>query len=482
MRFLGGLSMSTAVAVNDSSTNKTPLNKVIAIGVAAFSVIEAVITFFMFIRPYFIKPVYDQVATYNEQGITCTVKLFGKMFASAQDKLDYQIILSLSSTLLNIILVYIVTLVIPLLLAWFFFKGFAFAKTYLTVIFAGKGIFGLVPMLIPFANVRNNLRFFGIGDAVLCFVVSAFFVYLSSIEYADDMLFTPEQTAAMKKRGIDAAIMFTALTGCMVCEHYAMVAGSGRSALGGGNWSILLGWINDTAVAQGVTLALITAIGAIAAITFVRDSEWSGIFFMSFGAVIALADLVGIILKVTSSGVGKSTIFLIVAFVLAAALAAYAFLKSRRIQLTLVPKGKTELAIFLFSVSVILSTVVTIIANLLLDKMLYGGVALGAMDYMYMIVYVGIAAFLVMAFNGGYSFAKFGALGLYLVVASSAFENIFVSFSSRKAFIAANPGLHGYNYLIAGVLYIVAFVVCLLVIPAFAVKDVDDHLYAKRFN
>ncbi len=474
--------MSTAVAVNDSSTKKTPLNKVIAIGLAAFSVIEAVITFLMFIRPYFIKPVYDQVAAYNEQGITCTVKLFGKLFASAQDKMDYQIILSLSSTIINVALIYIVTLVIPLLLALFFFKGYAFAKSYLTVVFAAKGVFGFVPMLIPFANVRNNLRFFGIGDAVLCFVVCVFFVYMNSVEYADDMLYTPEQTAAMKKRGIDSLVMFGALAAGMVCEHYAMVAGSGRSALGGGNWSILLGWIDDTAVAQGVVLTLIVAVGAVAAITYVRDAEWSGIFFKAFGIVMALADLVGIIMKVTSSGVGKSTIFLIAAFVLSAAVAVYAFFRTARIKFAFIPKEKAELAVLLFSASLLLSTVLTVVANLLLDKQLYGGVNLGAMDFMYLILYVGIAMFLALAFNGGYSFAKFGALGLYLVVASCAFENIFVAFGSRKAFIAANPGLHGYNYLIAGILYIVVVVTCLLIIPAFAFKDVDDHLYAKRFS
>mgnify|MGYP004638698049 FL=1 len=474
--------MSTAVAVNDSSTKKTPLNKVIAIGLAAFSVIEAVITFVMFIRPYFIKPVYDQVAAYNEQGITCTVKLFGKLFASAQDKLDYQIILSLSSTILNIVLIYIVALAIPLLLAWFFFKGYAFAKSYLTIVFAAKGVFGLVPMLIPFANVRNNLRFFGIGDAVLCFAVCAFFVYLNSMEYADDMLYTPEQTAAMKKRGIDSLVMFGVLAVGMVCEHYAMVAGSGRSALGGGNWSILLGWINDTAVAQGVVLALITAIAAIAAITYVRDADWSGIFFKAFGAVMAVVDLIGIVMKVTSSGVGKSTIFLIAAFVLFAGLTAYAFFRTARIKFAFVPKEKADLAVLLFSASLLLSTVLTIVANLLFDKQLYGGVNLGAMDYMYLIVYAGAALFLALAFNGGYSFAKFGALGLYLVVASCGFENIFVVFSARKAFIASNPGLHGYNYIIAGVLYIAVAVSCLLIIPAFAFKGVDDHLYAKRFS
>lgn len=475
--------MSTAVAVNDSSKGSNSLNKVISIGVAAFSVIEAIITFLMFIKPYFIDPVYQQVEEYNASGVSCTIKLFGKMFASAQDKLDYQIILSFSSTLLNIILVYLITLGIPLLLSWFFLKGYAFAKSYFTVIFAAKGLFGMVPMLVPFASVRNNLRFFGIADAVLCFIICAFFVYLGSVEYADDMLFTPEQIAAMKKRGLDSAILFVLLAACMICEHYAMVIGAnGLSALGGGNWSLFLGWIDNTAVWQGIVLALVMAIGAVAAITHVRDSEWSGIYFTAFGGIIALADLIGIIKKVTSTGVGKSTIFLIMAFVFAAALTAYSIMKCRKISFTLIPKGKAELGIMLFSASLVLSTVFTIVGNLLFDKMLYSSSPIGAMDYMYLIVYVGAAAFLVLAFNGGYSFAKFGALGLYLIVASTAFENIFVSLSNRSAFITANPGLHGYNYIIACVFYILTVVSCLLIIPAFAIKEVDDHLYAKRFS
>lgn len=475
--------MSTSVAVNDSSTGKNSLNKVISLGIAAFSVVEAIITFFMFIKPYFIDPVYSQVEEYNASGVPCTIKLFGKMFASAQDKLDYQIILSFSSTLLNIILVYLVTLGIPLLLSLFFYKGYAFAKSYFTVIFAAKGIFGMVPMLVPFASIRNNLRIFGIGDAVLCFVLCAFFVYLGSIEYAEDMLLTPEQISAMKKRGIDSAILFVLLAACMVCEHYAMVIGAnGISALGGGNWSLFLGWIDDTAVWQGIVLAIVIAIGTVAAITHVRDSEWSGIYFTAFGGIIAVADLIGIIKKVTSSGVGKSTIFLIAAFVFAAALTAYSLLKCRKISFALVPKNKAEFGIVTFSASVILSTVFTVVGNLFFDKTLYSGAGLGAMDYMYLVVYVGAAAFLVLAFNGGYSFAKFGALGLYLIVASTAFENIFVTLSNRSAYILANPGLHGYNYVIACIFYILTVVSCLLIIPSFVIKDVDDHLYAKRFS
>lgn len=475
--------MSTAVAVNDSSKGSNSLNKVISIGIAAFSVVEAIITFLMFIKPYFIDPVYQQVEEYNANGVSCTIKLFGKMFASAQDKLDYQIILSFSSTLVNIILVYIVTLGIPLLLSVFFYKGYAFAKSYFTVIFAAKGVFGMIPMLIPFASVRNNLRFFGIADAVVCFIICAFFVYLGSVEYAEDMLLTPEQIDAMKKRGLDSVVLFALLAVCMVCEHYAMVIGAnGLSALGGGNWSLFLGWIDDTAVWQGVVLAIVMAIGTVAAITHVRDSEWSGIYFTAFGGIIAVADLIGIIKKVTSTGVGKSTIFLIAAFVLAAAITAYSLLKCRKIQFTFIPKSKAEIAIMLFSASIVLSTVFTIVGNMLFDKMIYSSSPIGAMDYMYLIIYVGAAAFLILAFNGGYSFAKFGALGLYLFVASSAFENIFQTISNRSAFILANPDLHGYNYIIACVFYILTVVSCLLIIPAFAVKEVDDNLYAKRFS
>ena len=60
--------MSTAVAVNDSSSGKTPINKLISLGLMVFGVIEAVVAYFLVIGPLFIKPVYNQAAAYNESG------------------------------------------------------------------------------------------------------------------------------------------------------------------------------------------------------------------------------------------------------------------------------------------------------------------------------------------------------------------------------------------------------------------------------
>ena len=462
---------------NAVSNSKMPLNKVIAFGMTAFSVIEAVIAYFIVIGPLFIKPVYAQRDAYVEAGTTCIVKLFGKTFASVQEVLDNQIILSLSSTILNIILIYLLITGSVILLSVFFYKGYAFAKSYLTFIFGAKAVIGLCAIIVPFANIRNRMRIFGIVDAVLCLAICGYFVYLNAVEYADDMLFDNAQIEAMKKRGINGGIMFLLLAVAMVCESKAVTAL-------GGNWSIYMGWLNDTGLAQGAVMALLVAVGIVAVITYVRDAEWAEFFFFAFGASAAVSDLIGLIIKITKTGVGKSTIFLIVAFLVSAALAVFSFMKiQKKISLGIdAANKKASIAVLISVASIVLSFVLTLVANTLYDKQLYGGVNIGAMDYMYFIVYGGVTIFLAVAMLGGYSFTKFGTLALYLLVASNAFENVFVVFSARANFVAANPGLHGYNYMIAGVIYLLTVVSCLGIIAGFVVKDVDNYLYAKRYS
>lgn len=499
--------MSSAVAVNNSSTGKTPLHKVIALGLVIFGVIEALVAYFLVIGPLYITPVYNQADSYNEQGITCIVKFFGKTFASADEVASNQVILSLFSTVINIVLIYLIFTGIMLILAFCFSKGFAFAKSYLIAVFGGKAIIGIVPLLVPLTNVRNSMKIFGAVDAVICFALCIYFVYLGAVEYADDMLMSNEEVAQMKTRGIHGGIMFLILALTMIFESMAM------GALGNGTWSIHLGWLSETQIQQGVVLALLTAIGIVAAITYVRGADWGEFFFFSFGLSVAVSDLVGIVSRIlwifrtykpqkalansgdetaaawiSSNGMTASwwrkTIFLIIAFVGAAALAAFAF---KKIQHKLVVKMTAEdkkpvTALIITTGSLVLCFVLTLVAVLLWDKQLYGAITLGAMDYMYYVVYGGITIFLITSMIGGFSFTKFGTLALFIVVLASDFECIFEVFSARSSYIAANPGLKGYNYIIAAVLFILAIISCFGIISAFVVKEFDNYLYNKRYN
>ena len=70
----------TSAAVNNTAAGKAPLNnKTLGIGMVAFAVIEAVVTFFLVMKPLFINPVFNQCKAYNEEGKACIVKLFGKL-------------------------------------------------------------------------------------------------------------------------------------------------------------------------------------------------------------------------------------------------------------------------------------------------------------------------------------------------------------------------------------------------------------------
>lgn len=462
-----------ATAATDS---KTPLNKMIAIGIGVFGLIEAVITYFLVISPLFVKPVYDQAAAYGEEGKSCIVKLFGKTFASEQEIADNQIILSFFDTLINIILVYIVITGIMLLLAFCFYKGFAFARTYLTWVFAGKTIIGLVPLLIPFANIRNPMRIFGIIDAVICLAACVYFTYLSIEEYADDMLVA---SAPLKRKGIEAGAMFLALTVGVIFESYGM------GGLGGGAWSIYLGWLEGTEIAQGIVLILLAAIGIVGAITATREMEWGDFFFFAFSGVAVVSNIIGIVNKVSSlGGFTTSLILIVIATVCFAAVAVFSFMKIKnRVMIKFTPDDrKTVIALLISVASVLLSFVFTIIAVTLLDKVTYSGNPLGAMDFMYFIVYGGISLFLAVAMLGGYGFTKFGALAMFIIVGSMNFESIFVVLNLRKGFIIANPGMVGYNYIISAVMFILSIVSCFGIIPAFAVKNVGDYMYKKRYS
>lgn len=475
--------MSTAVAVNDPATGKS-LSKPVGIAMALFALIEAVITYFLVIGPLYVTPVFRQAEEYNAQGKSCIVKLFGKTFASQAEIDNNQIILTFWDTLVNIVLVYLIITGVLLVLSFCFFKGFAFAKTYLIGVFGGKAVIGLIPIMIPFGNLyfRNTIKIFGAVDAVVCIAACLYFVYLSSIEYADDMLFSPEDIANMKKRGIRGGIMFVLLAASAILASFAV----GTKVLG--SWSLYLGWLSDTDIGQGVVLLMLIAVGMIAAITYVRDGDWALFFFASFGAAIAVSALLAVVLKlIESRSFGKTSIFFAASAVAALVLTIYSLagLKGKISLKYSADEKKPALAVLISAGSILLSFALTIAAVTMWDGILYNGSAFGAMDYMYFIVYGGITLFLACAMMGGYDFTKFGTLALYLIVASSNFSSVFSVFAARSAAVAgyAAQGVkfNGYNYIITGVLFILAFLSCLGIIAVFVVKEVNNYMYQKRY-
>lgn len=519
----------TSATVNNGVAAKQPLShKTVGIGMIAFAVIEAVVTFFMVMKPLFINPVYSQCAAYNEEGKACIVKLFGKTFASEAEIAGNQIILSLWDTIINIALIYIVITGILALLAVCYYKGFAFAKSYLIAVFGVKTLIALVPIIIPFANFRNSMRIFGAVDAVICFAACIYCIYQSNIEYADDMLLTPEQIDGMKKRGMTGAVFFLLTVAACVFAAFGMGA-YGNVSSTGGNWSIVIGWLSDTGIAQGTVLMLVMAVALVGAVTYVRDGEWAMIYFFSFGAAITVTNLVGVIFRflwvaktynpmkalaksgdadatawLGSNGMTSrwwmTTVFLILSFVAAAVLTIMAFskIKSKLAFHIAEADKKPAIAVLIGCGSIILSFVLTMIAVLMWDKQHYSAVTLGAMDYMYFIAYGGISLFLAIAMWCGYSFTKFGTLALYIMIASSNFSTIFTVFGERSTKVANSiaerdaavaQGLseiprvfRGNNYIICGILLILSVIACLAIIAVFVVKEVSNYMYQKRYS
>lgn len=505
---------------NYRAQNTSRMNKSIGIGMAAFAVIEAVVTFFLVMKPLFINPVYRQAAEYNTEGKSCIVKLFGKTFASQSEIANNQIILSLWDTIMNVVLIYIVITAILLILSFCYFKGFAFAKSYLIAIFGTKTVIGLVPLLIPFANFagRNSIKTFGVIDAVLCLVACVYFVYESNDEYADDMLLSEADRAAMIKRAVVSGLTFLGMAAVVVFTNLALTA-YGSVTLQGGNWSIIIGWVGgDTGIAQGIVLMLLIGVALIGSILYVREGEWAMLYYFAFGGAAAIVDLVAIVLRfvwvvktynpnkalarsgdesaiawVSNNGMTSkwwiATVFLILACIVAAAVAVFAF---TRIKSKLVignkdgEEKKPFIALSIGTGSILLSFVFTMVAVLMYDKLIFTHLQFGAMDYLYLIIYGGLTLMLAAAMWCGYNFSKFGALALFIMVASNNFTSIFNVFNARASkvndYLAQGVNYTGVNYIISGVMYILSIILCLGIISVFVVKEVKDYMYQKRFS
>ena len=179
-----------------------------------------------------------------------------------------------------------------------------------------------------------------------------------------------------------------------------------------------------------------------------------------------------------------ATVFLILACVAGAALAFYAYKNmGKKLFFKIDESNKKPAVALLIGVgSIVLSFVVTMIAVLMYDKLIFSYLQFGAMDYLYIIVYAGLTLFLAMAMLCGYGFTRFGTLALYILIASNNFSSIFTVFGARTAAMAVQEGYKGYNYIVSAVLYILSIIICLAIIAVFVVKEVKDFMYQKRYS
>lgn len=481
------------------------MSKLIGIGIAAYAVIEAIAAYFLFFAPLYIKPVYRLCEEYNANGTPCIVKLFGKMFATKAQTEEY-LILNLWDSVFNVILIYLIITGATLLLAFCMYKGMSFAKTYFTAVFGARHVIGLMALIVPFGNMLRSTMIFGIVVSVISLGACLYFVKINNEEYADDMLLTPEQIAYMNKRMKLSMVLYGLFLAFIVLEKFAMPAY-------GNNWSLYLGWLTDSGIGQGWALALMLAVALVAAIMYVREADWAMYFFTAFGVAGAASNIVAIIARVlwifntynpmkaaanggdadaqawvVANGMTSSWWIATICLILAALVSlVVAFIGLKRVGKKLSFKydpedKKPATAVLIGSASVVISFILTIAAITIWHKMLYAGYSSGAMDYMYFIIYGGITLFVAMAMMGGYDFAKFGALAIYLIVASNNFMSIFTVFAQRSSAVAAGTVTTGSNYIIAGILFIVSILACLAIIPVFAVKGVSNYQYEKRFR
>lgn len=491
--------MSDEVKAEAAKESAGRPNKLISAGIIVFCAVEALIAFFVVLKPLFIDVVYHN-SYLDEQGIAYSVSLFGNMFSSGAD--SGVVKLSLAGAVGNLALLYLVITAAPAALALFLLKGYAFAKSGLVAVFGLKAVAGLMPILVPFANVKSSMKAFGAADAAICLAVCGLFAYLGNAEYADDMLFDGEQKKAMTRRGKFGGLLLLMMTALMICESFAM-GGYGI------NWSIIIGK-SDRELMQGYILTALLAFSIIAAVLYYRGTESAMYFFAGFGGAAALVNIYALINKIIwvnttykqqkalknqgdeaaaewigANGMGvtwwRRTIFMIACLLIAGAVAFFSFMKIRRklFGKTAAEEKKPALMTRICAGALVVFFVLSIIAVLKWDKKIYDSFVMGAMDYMYLIAFGGITLFLALSLLGGCAHAKWGALALYIIAGAANFSTIFRVFAKRNSMAAQYPGYHGYDFIITGILLIISVICCFSVIILFAYKKIDDYMYNK---
>lgn len=459
--------------IGKMTADRKPSNKSVTLGTAIFLAIEAVLGFFVVLKPLFIDSVYHN--TYlDEHGYTYTVSFFGNLFASEAERSSGTVMLSLSGQVVNLVLIYLVMTLLPLAFVLVFKKGFAFAKTGLLATFGAKTVLGLVPLLVPFSKVNNAMRIFGAADSVVCLAGCALFVYLSNAEYAEDMAYTGDEIKEMVKRAKFGGLLFLLMTALAVCEKFAM-PGYGE------NRSIMIGK-DDQQLTQGYILVALVALALICAILYIRGNLASMYYFLGFGGAVALTNVYALTHKSVLKN-GKAMVFVIACVLIGGAAAFFAFTKVKR-KLLAKPsedEKKPALVTTICSAALILCFILSVVGVMIWDKKLYNTFYFGAMDYMYLIAYGGVTLFLAFAMMGGCGFAKWGALALHIVVGASNFTTVFKVLSARTAFIAGRPGITGYAYFPPAIILGVSVLCCFTIIAMFVYKEISGYMYNK-FN
>lgn len=501
--------MSNAVAVNDNA--KSGLQKIVGFGIMAVSVVEAVLSYLLVLYPLFIKPVFAQAKEYTEAGTPTIVRVFGKLFVSEQYIKDnnIQIVLSLFTVIFNVALIIVIFYAAQLVISFFFLKGSAFANSFFLAAFGIKFIIAIGAFIVPFANVKNSMRAFAGGDAAINLALFCFFLYVSLQDTIAEQLLTIEDVEKMKKRAVKGGIFFALSTVVLFLQSFTM-------SCFGSSYSLFLGWDN-TGILAGFALVAIYVVAFLASAAYVKDQDWSLIFFGVFGVVIAIVDILGLVGRVQwllryfkykkmtddadavawletnrlTSTWGINTGMMVGAVVILAIITVMAVLVIKKEYKKTVIADETEkksrIIVNSSSLLLLAAAALSLVSSYLYYRAQFGSFQSGSFDFVYLTVYCGLSAMIGISLFKGYSWARWGTVAVSVCSFILSVSTALGILSTRSSIVAAKlaEGIKytGINYIIAFVLLIVAMLIwAALVAGMIAFKNVPDYLYKKRYE
>lgn len=453
--------------------------------------------FVFVLYPLYIVPIFNNEFLDNK-GITYTVQFFGKFFAESSLKDSDTVVFASATKYLYIFLILLALTGIPIALSFFFRKGYSFAASAFAGVFGAKSIIGLTPILIPMEKANLMVKIFGAVDSFFCLVACVGFVFYTALGHSKELKLDENGISSCRYREKLYGILFALFAALIIFKSYAM-AGYGI------NWSIFLGRDNQK-MYQGLVLVILLGTALICASKYLSSSMLPLCFFAAFGASSAFSDLFALVNKViwcfteykehksaalagdeserlwlSQDGMTRSwwrrTIFILICALLGGAIVYFSFVHLlRRIKIIQV-KNKQFVQLCICGGSALMFLASTLTAVSIWDHRNYNEFVLGAMDYMYFIVFGGIILISVLALICGHSEVKWGLLSIYVIFGAENFGSIFRVLRVRRNLAEQYPGYVGYAYIASAVWFGISLLCALTVIILFVSKELDDYLY-----
>ncbi len=489
--------MTGSAIVNDNTTYNAPKNamlsskKNIFAGTAVIigTLVESVLAFIFLFYPFYIKTVYRSAKALTAGGNPAKVVFFKNIFISEAEVSSAPYIeIGLSSTILQIALLYLIFAVLPIVMAVIHMKGASFTNSYFVINYISKITISLIPFIIPYANLvdksfKNRFLYLKIASAVVLAIAFIGLIYFYIQKYKAELsssVLTISEKSAIKSRIKIGIFLFAGSVGFLVLHRITRFFVTKETT------SFFLGWDN-TAVTQGWVYVLAFVVMLVSVLSYISGKEFGVFPIATIALGFLISDIVAFLARVKVKGFGPNAIIILVQAVVSLLIAVFCIIIINKLKPQ--PYEKTRdnsianLSINISSITFILASVIGVVAKYFANPK----ADWGSFDFAYIGLLATIlfltAISLIRGFDWAYTFMTLYT-GISIVMSiSNIFNNLQVRTDLIEAATKKGTVYTDTKELLSSGVYLIAIIFCVATISVLIAnrKKIKDYLYQKRY-